>query len=179
MYYWYERAKVCYAFFQWFTRGWTLQELLASQDVRLYSRSWKLIGTRTSPSTVISVVAKVNVSVLDDEKSLFYCSLAERMSWAAHRKTTRMGDRAYNAHATGEGEKAYIPLQEEIIRQSDDHSIVAWSLSLLGKDKGLGLLAPAPGASPTLQTFNVDRLGSQSPYTITNKGVPITLELMP
>ncbi len=73
-----------------------LQELLASQDVRLYSRSWKLIGTRTSPSTVIGVVAKINVSVLDDEKSFFYCSLAERMSWAAHRKTTRMENRAYS-----------------------------------------------------------------------------------
>ncbi|KAI1424543.1 HET-domain-containing protein [Xylaria sp. FL1777] len=209
MYRWYKRAQVCYAFLSdvdftpssspspppsfhkslWFKRGWTLQELLASRDVRFYSRSWQLIGTRTSLSTVISQVTKINVSVLDGRKSLFDCSIAERMSWAAHRETTRAEDRAYSLLGLfdinmpmlyGEGEKAFLRLQEEIIRHSDDHSIFAWSLPSVGESKGFGLLAPSPDAFVDSTDIRCRPLrGTQSPYTLTNKGVSITLDLTP
>src|SRR5436190_22569299 len=53
MFCWYRNARICYAYLidvaelselsasQWFTRGWTLQELVAPLDVRFYSTNWQ------------------------------------------------------------------------------------------------------------------------------------------
>ena len=57
------------------------------------------------------------------------------MSWAAHRVCTRLEDRAYCLMGIfdvkmpltyGEGKKAFVRLQEEILKSVDDHSILAW-----------------------------------------------------
>ena len=62
-------------------------------------------------------------------------SVAKRMSWAAKRVTTRIEDIAYCLLGIsgvnlpllyGEGERAFIRLQEEIMRSSDDQSLFAW-----------------------------------------------------
>lgn len=62
-------------------------------------------------------------------------SVARRMSWASERRTTRSEDMAYCLMGLfsvnmpllyGEGEKAFIRLQEEIMKDSDDHSLFAW-----------------------------------------------------
>ncbi|KAI0542722.1 HET-domain-containing protein [Xylaria digitata] len=172
MYRWYRRARVCYAFLsdvhdtpksaefdsslrgsQWFTRGWTSQELLAPPAVHFYNHSWQPIGTRGSLSTLIEEETRIDKLVLSGRLTVLECSIADRMSWAAHRKTTRVEGRAYSLMGLfdvnmpmlyGEGEKAFVRLQEEIIHHSDDHSIFAWSLPLLGEYPGL--LAPSPDA---------------------------------
>jgi hypothetical protein len=60
MYRWYQEAKVCYAYLsdvqskseisnsRWFTRGWTLQELIAPSEVIFFDKEWKVLGTKTS-----------------------------------------------------------------------------------------------------------------------------------
>ena len=62
--------------------------------------------------------------------------VAQTMSWAANRMTTRIEDRAYSLMGLlgvnmpmlyGEGKKAFHRLQLEIIRTSNDQSIFAWS----------------------------------------------------
>ncbi|KAK0655719.1 hypothetical protein B0T16DRAFT_424448 [Cercophora newfieldiana] len=124
MFKWYQNAKVCYAFLsdfpasadsnealeicRWFTRGWTLQELIAPRDVTFFRQDW------TKPLRSIAV--------------------AQKMSWAAFRETTRVEDMAYSLLGIfdvnmpmlyGEGEKAFRRLQEEIIRSTSDLSILA------------------------------------------------------
>lgn len=73
--------------------------------------------------------------MLRHETPLGRISIARRMSWAAGRHTTRIEDRAYSLMGLfgihmptiyGEGAKAFIRLQQEIIRHSPDHSIFAW-----------------------------------------------------
>lgn len=63
-------------------------------------------------------------------------SIAQRISWAARRQTTRKEDQAYCLLGLfgvnmpllyGEGDRAFIRLQEEIIKLSDDHSILAFA----------------------------------------------------
>ncbi|KAF2968996.1 hypothetical protein GQX73_g4567 [Xylaria multiplex] len=175
MYRWYQRASLCYAFLSdvhdapesaefdssfreslWFTRGWTLQELLAPPDVHFYNHSWQPIGTKESLEHLITELTGIDGEVLTHKAAVFSCPIAKRMSWAADRKTTRVEDRAYSLLGLfdinmpmlyGEGEKAFIRLQEEIIRHSDDHSIFAWSLPSLGEYPGL--LAPSPDAFAT------------------------------
>ncbi|EGR51183.1 uncharacterized protein TRIREDRAFT_45503 [Trichoderma reesei QM6a] len=180
MFQWYEKAGVCIAFLEdfittdepsnpdfahcrWFIRGWTLQELIAPSELLFYSRDWRLIGTRTSLKTIIAKVSGIPEEMLaanthSQRERLEECSVAEKMSWAANRTTTRPEDLAYCLLGLfdinmpllyGEGQmKAFKRLQEEIIRSTDDDSIYAWSYTKekSAKQHFWGLLADEPSA---------------------------------
>lgn len=157
MFIWYRDAAVCYAYLydasadhnprsphssfrssRWFTRGWTLQELIAPRRLVFYSQDWQQIGTKATLAGAIEELTHIGRAVLLHETHLDDISVAKRMSWAAKRETTRVEDRAYSLMGIfnvnmptiyGEGEKAFIRLQHEIIRQSPDQSIFAWGVA--------------------------------------------------
>lgn len=119
---------------RWFTRGWTLQELLAPKRLEFYSRNWMHLGSGKYLIDVISSITKIKASVIRREDSVMSCSVACRMSWAAARHTTRVEDMAYCLLGLfginmpllyGEGEKAFLRLQKEIIQVTDDQTILA------------------------------------------------------
>lgn len=155
MYRWYEESVVCFAFLsdvstiddiaeeeselsksKWFTRGWTLQELLAPKNVIFLSSSWTELGTRTELSRRLSKITSIGEPYLSGEESLTNASIACRMSWASRRVTKRPEDRAYCLLGIfevnmpllyGEGlVKAFRRLQEEILKDTTDESIFAW-----------------------------------------------------
>jgi hypothetical protein len=78
------------------------------------------------------------------------CSVAERMSWAANRQTTKEEDIAYCLLGIfkvnmpllyGEGSRAFIRLQEEILKRTEDYTLFLWASSI---PKWItGLLAPS------------------------------------
>ncbi|KAI0190634.1 heterokaryon incompatibility protein-domain-containing protein [Xylaria flabelliformis] len=123
---------------KWFTRGWTLQELLAPQKHLLfYDSQWQLIGDMKEDAQlcdIISEITSIPVAYLTGAPLCEAC-VAKKMSWASKRKTTRVEDIAYSllgifgvnmALLYGEGSRAFVRLQEEIINQTHDHSILAW-----------------------------------------------------
>jgi len=130
---------------RWFTRGWTLQELLAPREVVFLNKDWVEIGTGKSLARTISEITRIATGALEhplcgSETCPHICrgySVAQKMSWAALRKTTREEDRAYSVMGLfgvnmpllyGEGgDKAFVRLQREIMKQSIDDSIFAWS----------------------------------------------------
>jgi hypothetical protein len=78
MFQWYRNCQICYTFLsdvsdgdildnvdsefrnsRWFTRGWTLQELLAPHDLRFFSKSWNIIGNRCHLCDLISEVTGI------------------------------------------------------------------------------------------------------------------------
>jgi hypothetical protein len=153
MFRWYEVANVCLVYLsdlsykwendegfvasRWFTRGWTLQELLAPKTLRFFDRGWRHIGTidaHSPDSKLKNLVTKASgIHNLDNYMS---ASIACKMSWAAKRKTTRVEDQAYSLMGLfnvnmpllyGEGSNAFYRLQLEILKESDDESIFAWS----------------------------------------------------
>ena len=155
MFRWYEQAAVCYAYLsdvksdddpavsessfrnsRWFTRGWTLQELIAPQEVVFLDADWEEIGTRSELSRIISEITTIDENVLEDPANRSEFSSAQRMSWAARRKTTRTEDQAYsllgifNVHMPllyGEGgSNAFKRLQIEVLNSSNDCSLLAW-----------------------------------------------------
>ncbi|OCL00760.1 HET-domain-containing protein [Cenococcum geophilum 1.58] len=160
MFKWYQAAAVCYAYLQdveetqfaksrWWTRGWTLQELIAPSELIFCDKFFRRIGSKKELVRVISVISGIDEAVLLHKLSLKDVCVATRMSWAAKRKTTRIEDIAYSlinifgidmAMLYGEGNRAFIRLQEEIIKSTNDQSIFAWngyndengSCSLLG-----------------------------------------------
>ncbi|KAJ5109159.1 heterokaryon incompatibility protein-domain-containing protein [Penicillium angulare] len=155
MFSFYRHAKVCYAYLSdvssdddirvpdskffkslWFTRGWTLQELVAPRVVQFFFKDWKELGERYDLSDILSDITRIPEEVLDHSKSFDEFSIAQRMAWASQRNVTRSEDMAYCLMGLfdvnmpmlyGEGGvKAFIRLQEEIIKISDDTSIFAW-----------------------------------------------------
>ncbi|KAH7041575.1 heterokaryon incompatibility protein-domain-containing protein, partial [Microdochium trichocladiopsis] len=178
MFEWYAKALVCYAFLadvepdpwdpsttsiegsRWLKRGFTLQELLAPKRVEFYAADWTYIATRHELAPQLSLATTIaQVYLLDDlscgsrQSLLFRANMAERMSWAALRDTTREEDKAYCLLGLfgvnipliyGEGGNAFLRLQEEILRRSFDPTLLAWNLP-----SGDGPLMPieSPGSS--------------------------------
>ncbi|OCK87344.1 HET-domain-containing protein, partial [Cenococcum geophilum 1.58] len=176
MYEWYKKSTICYAYLQdvstnalsssnpsftrpqdfsksrWFTRGWTLQELVASKVVEFYTAEWVEIGTKRSLLTQLSAITGIPPHILRGG-SPSTCNIAERMSWASKRQTSREEDLAYcllglfNVNMPmlyGEGKKAFYRLQEQIMNQEEDYSIFAWSLQYDCGPSLTGLLASSP-----------------------------------
>jgi hypothetical protein len=67
---------------RWFTRGWTLQELLAPPCVEFFSKEGKRLGSRISLEQEIHNITRVPIRVLRGQ-SLAEFSVKERISWAA------------------------------------------------------------------------------------------------
>jgi len=138
---------------RWFTRGWTLQELLAPECIRFFTHNWKPIimkwpgykGYNVTPIDsksrqgafieFLSDITGIRLDALTTPQCIMHCSNGEKMSWIAGRKTTREEDIAYCLLGIfdinmpllyGEGSNAFKRLQEEIIKQSTDHSLFAW-----------------------------------------------------
>lgn len=128
---------------RWFRRGWTLQELIAPSKLRFYDRDWNLIGDLKDLARTVSDITGIHLSMLLHTKSPTDFSVAQRMCWAAGRETTRPEDRAYSLLGLldmsidiryGEGEKAFIRLQEAIIERNADQSIFAWEKPLVREE---------------------------------------------
>jgi len=145
MYRWYEGAGVCYVFLEdvdvgpgianpdisrcrWFTRGWTLQELVAPATVLFYDYKWSYVGGKRDRADFrgqLSRTTGIDGRVLSGAMRVEELGVAARMAWAAGRTTTRPEDVAYSLMGIfgvnmpllyGEGPKAFIRLQEEILR---------------------------------------------------------------
>lgn len=123
---------------KWFTRGWTLQELLAPTQLTFYARDWSKIASRSTLASVISSATKISPEYLQggESRALSQASAAQKMAWLSSRFTTRVEDMAYCMLGIfdinmpllyGEGSKAFIRLQEEIIKVSNDHTIFCWT----------------------------------------------------
>ncbi|RYP65604.1 hypothetical protein DL771_008212 [Monosporascus sp. 5C6A] len=80
---------------KWFTRGWTLQELLAPASVKFFSRKGARLGNKRSLELPISDITGIPLKVLRGSP-LLDCSVPERMAWAKSRQTTRDKNKAYS-----------------------------------------------------------------------------------
>jgi hypothetical protein len=154
MFRWYQNAQKCYVYLsdveystsagdsessqcwrpafgesRWFTRGWTLQELLAPALVAFYSKEGRLLGDKKSLKDTIHEITGIPSDALSG-KQVSEFSVAQRFSWAEKRQTTREEDGAYclfgmfGCHLPliyGEGkERALKRLKREINEVSED-----------------------------------------------------------
>ncbi|KAK4628940.1 Vegetative incompatibility protein HET-E-1 [Fulvia fulva] len=173
MYDWYKGAAECYAYLAdvpatrgrwtdeilsdfkrsvWFTRGWTLQELIAPLFVVFCDSAWEIIGVKESANNillsqpgsigplgtlnaVLSQITGIPELVLGDATERSRYSVAQKMNWAADGQNTRAEDTAYCLLGIfsinmpllyGEREKAFVRLQREIMNSTLDESLLAW-----------------------------------------------------
>ncbi|KAK3322737.1 heterokaryon incompatibility protein-domain-containing protein [Apodospora peruviana] len=201
MFKWYKDAEVCYAFiadlppggdddwlsgdqtYRWFTRGWTLQELIAPRQIRFYDAGWEFRGTKAALRNELSQVTGIDARVLGNSALLPQMPVARKMSWASRRQTTRMEDMAYcllgifDVHMPliyGEGQRAFVRLQEEISKETNDLSLFAWTASDPSV-KFRGILATSPSEFASchgLMRYH-NYLDPNPDFTMTNNGVKI------
>ncbi|KAK2760573.1 het domain protein [Colletotrichum kahawae] len=222
MYRWYRDAKFCIAYLsdveptamselsardsnfrhsRWFTRGWTLQELVAPKTVMFYAKDWSYLMAKEpmlssqKSCALLAEITGIDQHVLLSTTSHTEISVANRMRWASCRKTTRPEDMAYcllglfNVNMPllyGEGERAFVRLQEEILKETDDQSLFLWALSpeeRRNPDQLYGLLARSTRSFSNVDFDYVRPLPpSQSqesaPASITNQGLRTSLMLV-
>jgi hypothetical protein len=171
----------------------TLQELMAPKLVMFFDKMWRFVGTRTDVSSELAQVTNIDISLLDkgrDEEFrppwLRRFSIANRMSWAAKRRTTRPEDIAYclfgifGIHLPplyGEGaKKAFLRLQHEIMKASLDLSILAWSGPRSFRTRPL--LANSPSMFNDHVGIEFEQHGDGEPFKITNKGLRVKIPLI-
>lgn len=80
---------------RWFSRGWTLQELLAPPIVLFYDRVWEETGSKIQLCHIISNITSIPKNAIVGDSPLSYYSIAQKMSWAASRITSQIEDMAY------------------------------------------------------------------------------------
>ena len=167
----------------WFTRGWTLQELLAPTVLNFFGRDWNFIGNRQRLNMTISKVTNIDPDILSGSRDISSANVAQKMAWAAHRKTSRIEDQAYCLLGLfgvnmpmlyGEGSKAFDRLQIEIIRFTTDQTILAWNGN--GQDGSGRLLASSP--ADFAQSGKVVRWGRPKSFEMTNRGLRIHVPVL-
>ncbi|KAK4446153.1 vegetative incompatibility protein HET-E-1 [Podospora aff. communis PSN243] len=160
MFQWYQNAEICFAHLsdlpsrqepvgelaethlendlvgcKWFTRGWTLQELIAPTTVHFLDSSWNFRGTKAQLVDKLAEITGIRLSVLQANDDLYLVPAVEKMAWASRRSTSRLEDMAYCLMGIfdvnmpllyGEGGKSFRRLQEEVLKKTNDLSLLAW-----------------------------------------------------
>lgn len=185
MYNWYAYSGACYAFLhdvkspredpnwlvtfkrsEWFVRGWTLQELIASRVVIFVCEApgqggkWEVLGSKHNLASCISSVTNIDIGVLTSKTSLEDIPIARRMTWARSRTTTLPEDEAYCLIGIfgvkmrakyGEGRYAFLRLQKKILSQSHDQTIFAWGRCIHQSPlMSLASVIPSPSESVSM-----------------------------
>ncbi|KAK4548594.1 hypothetical protein LTR36_009504 [Oleoguttula mirabilis] len=184
----------------WWRRGWTLQELLAPWDVVFCNDMWEVIGHKCthgnggrplptpceisygpSLNSSITALTRINDIYLSGPLYIFDASIACRMSWAASRNTTRVEDLAYCLLGIfevnmpllyGGGGKAFLRLQETILRNSNDQSIFAWYSRLAGR----GLFASHPVAFAQSSHIILPQIDPLASHSLTSNGLEMRVK---
>jgi hypothetical protein len=145
---------------KWFTRGWTLQELLAPVSVEFFSRERKLLGSKRTLEGLVHHITQIPTSALR-MISLSNYSVDERLGWAAGRNTKKTEDKAYCLLGIfgvflplmyGEGDNAFKRLKEEINKLSGEKNN-----SGKEKENQLTLIDTSTPAAPTHVHWMVTR----------------------
>jgi hypothetical protein len=183
MFRWYREASKCYVYLadvstndqidlslqswgaafgnsRWFTRGWTLQELIAPPSVEFFYSNGNRLGDKKSLEGQLYKITGIPVSALQGSP-LSEFSFEERISWAKMRETKREEDKAYSLLGIvdvsmpilyGEGkENAFRRLNREWKYRLDELSTISQATSSYDKrSTTLPFQSPAATSRPVL-----------------------------
>ncbi|OHE91751.1 HET domain-containing protein [Colletotrichum orchidophilum] len=124
---------------RYWTRSWTLQELVAPSNVEFFDAAWNYQGAKSSPKLLelLQNITRIDRNILVNSTAFSKVAIGVRLSWAAGRESTHAEDTAYSLTGItgvnmsiryGEGsELAFARLVKKIVQESTDGSIFAWT----------------------------------------------------
>ncbi|KAI4870265.1 heterokaryon incompatibility protein-domain-containing protein [Hypoxylon rubiginosum] len=194
MFRWYQEAAVCFALkgSRWIRRGWALQELLAPKNVELYDGNWEFMDSKDSQLLdALSEATVIDSIYLGGDDYIWSATVGTQMRWASKRETNRLEDTAYCLLGIfdinmpliyGEGDKAFIRLQEEICKQTNDLYMFAWTeqpgnpLSYSSPKKHRGIFACHPCEFAAFQGLHRRDVGCnfKGEFAVTSRDSPNT-----
>ncbi|KAF8433704.1 hypothetical protein L210DRAFT_545886 [Boletus edulis BED1] len=153
MFKWYRDAHMCIAYLAeatsiddlgndvWFTRGWTLQELLAPRAMKFYGKDWVPLTSSINDKQDVCMLDALSRATGIPHRDLRSFrpgtrDVHQKMMWASNRTTTRVEDIAYSligifdvslTIAYGEGHRAFYRLMETIVNRCGEWEIMAWA----------------------------------------------------
>jgi len=206
MFRWYRNSEICIVHLSettspydmrqdpWFSRGWTLQELLAPKVIKFFWKSWHPVTANPNDKIrddlgiplweFISQITRIpEYQLLNFDPGTK--DIRERMVWASGRQTTRIEDMAYCligifdiplSIAYGEGRIAFYRLQVEIMQRSHDRGLFAWSGS---PSSHKSMFAAGPEGFLPLEGKFLTATGpsANSTHMLTNCGLRIPLSV--
>lgn len=179
----------------WTRYAWTLPHLILPEESYFYDSRWTRIGSKSSFRAQLSRLLGIEIGVLDNRNTLAQYSVAKRMSWASGLWAPCIEDKAYSLLSIfgvnmsiqyGEGRRAFLRLQTEILKETQDCSLFAWQSLEIQKHRGFLARSPAEfqhfkcGPEQELRMtghFHLDRDGISIETTTTDKGHYIYLPL--
>lgn len=211
MYKWYRGAHICISYLSetqqladgrtdsWFTRGWTLQELLAPMQTCFYNSEWVLLGFTDEESVVSLITSATTITKrelgLCQQGKIERIPISRRLQMASRRQVTREEDTSYSLMgvlavdipiAYGEGsERAFFRLVRELLAtkknildlfnraQDESNRILPHSIDLYSKRKD-AFDAPNQPTGTLLDLYS-----PPEPIILTHLGLRITLLLAP
>ncbi|CCM01063.1 uncharacterized protein FIBRA_03111 [Fibroporia radiculosa] len=221
MFAWYRNSAVCIAYLaesmtigdmehdRWFTRGWTLQELLAPQQFKFYRKDWEpltdlpddkgreigflpshLVQQRQQlRDTVARVTGMAYHEFTDFLPGAFGNYVAERMTWIAKRKTTRGEDKSYCMMgifgvsiyiAYGEGsQSAFFRLFKAILDVTNNPLLFRWIGLATNAHPSRLIPSSAECYPPFVPTNDLISPFEGEPVTLTSAGMRIELLIVP
>ncbi|KIJ63051.1 hypothetical protein HYDPIDRAFT_29744 [Hydnomerulius pinastri MD-312] len=216
MFTWYKNAYICIVHLAqttslsdmhtdaWFRRGWTLQELLAPQNMKFYGKDWAPLTTEgrdierrgvyisnCHSSPFLTALSKS--SGISESSLLTFCPspdyVAEHMPWAARRRTTRGEDRAYSLMgifgvrfpiAYGEGpQRAFCRLIEAITQSSTKPGILNWAGSSASSQISRALPSSPDCYGYPSSMYAECKFFSKQEIRLTSMGLKVALLLLP
>jgi len=209
MYRWYRDAHICIVRLanskllealhkdKWFTRGWTLPELLAPARMKFYGSNWTpLTHNDNDKDDAKFVFALSNITKIPPYD---LCNFRpgpnrvwEKMAWAANRKTTRIEDVAYSLMGIfdismtviyGEGRQAFTRFMAELIHKCKEWQILVWVGGRPGYPTEPACYRTSNEvALNTLENRQISWLDEgrgDSDFAVTKRGVQVRLLMVP
>ncbi|KAF9483329.1 hypothetical protein BDN70DRAFT_328902 [Pholiota conissans] len=206
MYKWYQNADICITYLadtsstdnmaddHWFSRGWTLQELLAPRKFKFYGRDWKrLINSDSCDKGNLDIKKRIQMATGITPahlKNPIFASISDKMQWAAKRQVTRSEDAAYSlmglfrvnmSIAYGEGaHRAFSRLLQKILDTTHNNTIL--DIFNFGgppvENASSDLLPATPRAYYFRSNYSFSRGPLIEPLTLTHLGLRVPVLLL-
>ncbi|KIJ67649.1 hypothetical protein HYDPIDRAFT_26068 [Hydnomerulius pinastri MD-312] len=205
MFLWYQNAHICIAHLpnstttddfkddRWFTRGWTLQELLAPENVKFFGKDWQPLSSNENDKAdpaLRKALSRVTGIPSGDLKSFRrpwkeVDRVRDVLSWASKRQTTRLEDVAYcltgllNVHLTvqyGEGEEAFERLMLAISNVCSGWQLLCWAGRASPRYSAFPI---SPAAFIPCKIDSGDRRSGVGSYSMSNRTLRMKLPLVP
>ncbi|KAK8080906.1 HET domain protein [Apiospora hydei] len=187
MFKWYLQADVCLAYLDDLDVMTEAQHRRGEEPLMESCRwEWNAVAYKSDIQEFLSKITGINQRVLEDPTRLSTIPVACRLAWASQRETTRVEDQAYCLLGLfdinmpllyGEGTKAFLRLQQEILRQDGDLSLFAWQPDAGQHETYMDMFAPSPAQfASSFDTLSKSEgnFHTRNVCSVTSRGIQIS-----